>query len=66
MTKKEGKKDYKKRKEGRKGGGKENFINVILRFFERIKHSYSEVKYYSKIKLQRQSKVKIKYSQNHT
>lgn len=29
--------------------GKRDFIDIILRLFERIKHSYSEVTYYSKI-----------------
>lgn len=59
-----GKEERRKRK--RKEGRERDFTNVILKFFERItKHSYSEIIYHSRTMLQSQSKVKIKYSQNH-
>ena len=41
-------------------GGKKDFIDIILRLFERIKHSYGEVTCYSRIKLQSWSKMKSK------
>ena len=51
QRRKEGRKDERRegRKEWREEGGKKDFIDIILRLFERIKHSYGEVTYYSKI-----------------